>query len=171
MTRSSSGQDIFLELIGFRFDPEIAEPLIYTITVSDERPILRDGYPIFFGTPQLGNQALAMSNCGASAFGPAPLEVSYVHDVTEVLYTLNEEDAAQSATLLDFINLILDISNATAFGLPDQYRSDLERFADHLTFHLEFGAFLKEQGLSRKALTDAIYWCVGMVACQMTIIR
>lgn len=44
-----------------------------------------------------------------------------------------------------------------------QYRRVLVQFADHLTFHREYGKFLQQKNISRTVLRDAILWCLGSV--------
>src|SRR5437016_4803226 len=90
-----------LDLIGFRIEPDIFEPQLYTIYVGGDRPILCGGQPILFVRPELAEAALQKSDCGAAAYGPAPSELYAVFDLADVIYTLNHKDEAENADVLD----------------------------------------------------------------------
>ena len=89
----STGTDTSrLYLVGFRIEPDIAAPQMYTIYVDDDRPILCDNQPILFPKPELAEVALCKSNCGASLLGPAPTELYAVFDIANAFYSLIERD-------------------------------------------------------------------------------
>lgn len=159
-----------LYLVGLRIEPEIFEPQLYTIYVDDDRPITYKRQPILFVRPDLAEAALQKSDCGAAAFGPAPGEVYTVYDFAEALYTLRHRDEDQDSSLLDCINLVLDFCTVTEGTFPAGYRHCLESLADQLTFDRSFGEFVERNGISRTTVTDALYWSIGMIACQMKLL-
>jgi hypothetical protein len=159
-----------LYLVGFRIDPDVSEPQLYTLYVDDDRPIPGAGRPIVFVRPDLADDALQASDCGAAALGPAPSELYAVFDLSGALYTLNEEDEDEGSNLLNRINMILDFCKNVDELMPAAYRSRLESLADHLTFETRFGAFLRENDLSRNEMTDALYWCLGAISYHMKIV-
>jgi len=159
-----AASDETLYLVGFRIDPEVRDPQLYTLYVGCERPILRKGRPIVFARPDLAEAALQESDCGAPKVGPAPQEVYTVFDFAEALYILDSQDEAPKRGVVDCINVILDFVARVPDSMPTEYRSSLERLADHLTFHLRFAEFLQEQSISRENLTDAFFWSMGAVA-------
>src|SRR5947207_19594 len=81
-----------LDLVGFRIEPDIFEPQLYTIYVDGDRPILYKGQPILFTRPESAEAALQKSDCGAAAFGPTPSELYTVWDFADAIYTLNHKD-------------------------------------------------------------------------------
>jgi hypothetical protein len=159
-----------LYLIGFRIEPDIFDPQMYTIYVNDDRPILCKGQPILFPRSELAASALSKSDCGASLIGPASTELYTVYDITEAIYTLNVRDEDTSSELLNLINLIFDFCQCTKEEMPECYRKDLVMLADHLTFNNPFSDFLRQHNLSRQALTDAVFWSIGMIIYSSKII-
>lgn len=159
-----------LYLIGFRIEPDIFDPQMYTIYVNNDRPILYQGQPILFPRADLGAIALSKSDCGASAIGPAPTELDCVYDIADAIYTLNEKDDETSSELLDLINLVFDFAKCVKERMPESYRADLSMLADHLTFHHRFTDFLGQHNLDRQKITDALYWAIGMIIYTSKII-
>jgi hypothetical protein len=164
-------QESTLYLVGFRIEPDLYEPQLYTIYVEEDRPIMWQGHPIVFTRPDLAKAALEKSDCGASKFGPAPVELHTVLDFASAVYTLCVEDEAPDTEALDCINTLLDFANCVDERMPDAYRSCLEILADHLTFNKPFGQFLQDNNLSRQLISDAIYWSLGMIIYQMKILN
>ena len=160
-----------LHLIGFRIEPDIYEPQLYTIYVDGDRPIMFKGQPIVFTRPDLASSALHKSDCGASALGPAPSELYTVFDIVEAVYTLSEKDEETGSEALDVINLLLDVVNCTKTPMPQTYRCALEALADRLTFNNQFADFLTASGIERTTIIDAIYWTLGMIVYNMKIIN
>ncbi len=159
-----------LYLLGFRIEPDLTEPQLYTIYVDDDRPILCGGKPILFVRPDLARAALQKCDCGAAAFGPAPSQLYAVFDFADAIHTLNLKDEAENAQLLDCINLLLDFCHCIDKPMPWAYRSCLEALADHLTFHKEFASFLSKKRIPRDAVTDAFSWCMGMIVYKMKLL-
>jgi hypothetical protein len=159
-----------LYLVGFRIEPDIFAPQLYTVYVEGDRPILREGQPILFVRPELAEAALQRSDCGAAAFGPAPSDLYTVYDYTSAIYTLNHKEEAENSELLDCINVLLDFCNCIDEPMPSAYRACLESLADHLTFNKEFASFLYDMNISRKNVTDALFWCMGMIIYWMKLL-
>ena len=137
-----------LYLIGFRIEPDIFEPQLYTIYVDGDRPILLEGRPIVFTKPELASVALNKSDCGASNFGSAPSDLYTVFDITKAIYLLNTMDEVTDSELLDFFNVLLDFINCIDEPMPNLYRSHLSMIADHLTFNYTIGLPSSNIGLS-----------------------
>jgi hypothetical protein len=159
-----------LYLVGFRIDADRVEPQVFTVYIEGERPIFRDGQPILFTQPTLAPAALAISNCGASAYGAAPTELNCVFDLPSAIYVLAEENEAPDGETLDCINILLDFANHMDETIPVEYRSCLESLADHLTFNKEFAHFLIERGIDRRLIMDAVYWVVGAICCNVKFV-
>ena len=83
---------------------------------------------------------------------------------------MNLKDEADSDQLLNCVNVLLDFANCIKEEMPGTYRSSLEKLANHLTFNSRFADFLSENHLSRRTLTDGIYWLLGMIVYQMKIV-
>jgi hypothetical protein len=159
-----------LYLVGFRIEPDIFDPHMYTIYVDDDRPILSEGRPILFPRFDLAAIALSKSDCGASMIGPAPSELYAVFDIAAAIYTLNEKDEESSNEVLNVLNIILDFVNCTKEKMPASYRRALEMLADHLTFNPNFAEFFDGNIVSRNKVTNAIYWSLGMILYNSRIV-
>lgn len=166
----SKTDDRELYLIGFRIEPDIAEPSVYSIYVDDDGPLLSNGLALFFPRRELAAKALAMSDLASSEINAAPTELQIVYDITDAIYTLQERDEDISNGLLDFINLLLDYAACLGVQIPDTYRKQLEMLVDHVTFHVAFADFLRENHLERQRLVDALYWGIGMMLYNSRII-
>lgn len=158
-----------LYLIGFRVEPDIREPNVYSIYVDDEGPLLYCGQPVLFPRAELA--AKVINGAGKEyAHMVAPSDLQAVYDVVEAVFTIQERDDDIDNHLLDFINLILDYVKCLKIAVPSDYDSDLRMLADHVTFNSSFAAFLKEHQISRERLVDSLYWGIGMVVYNSKII-
>lgn len=166
---STSLEQSTLHLVGFRIEPDIHEPQLYTVYVDGDRPIMRQGQPLVFGQADLAKAALDASDCGAAALCP-PTELYTVFDIAETVHTLSEKNEEAGSEVLDVINVLLDFANCVRVAMPQEYRSALEALADHLTFNKSFGEFLTTSGIQRTTVIDAIYWSLGMIVYNMKVI-
>lgn len=153
--------DSQLYLVGFTFAQQVNFPQLYTISVDDDRPILLDGVPLMFADPDLGEQALRTSNCGAASIGPARSEVAYVFHFGQAIHTLQNEEVAPDAMLLDCCNALLDFHKCMADFVPREYNQQLGRFADHLTFDLDLASYFQDSGIARQQLLQIFFWSLG----------
>ena len=87
-------------------------------------------------------------------------------DFAEALYLIESEDKDESATIINCINTLSDLLPATGLKLPADCKTILAKFADHLTFHREYGEFLRRENLARSAIRDAVFWCLGCIAAK-----
>jgi len=159
-----------LYLIGFRIEPDIFDPQMYTIYINDDRPIMLKGQPILFPRAELATVALANSDCSASLVGPAPTELYAVFDIAEAIYTLNEKDEEGSNEILNLLNVILDFVKCVQITMPLNFHAILTTLADHLTFNKRLPEFFDQHGLTRQMVTDAIFWSIGMILYNAKII-
>lgn len=158
-----------LYLIGFRIEPDIFEPNVYSIYVDDDGPLLYCGQPVLFPRAELA--AKVIGSAGKEyAHMVAPSDVQAVYDVVEAVFTIQERDEDRANHLLDCVNLLLDYIKCLNIKVPGGYDSDLRMLADHVTFDASFAGFLKEHQISRERLVDALYWGIGMVLYNSKII-
>lgn len=159
-----------LYLVGFRIDPDLHNPQMYTLYIDEDRPITRQGQPLLFTRPNLADAALKESDCCSVLLKPAPHDVYAVFDIAGALYIFESKDEAPDGTALDCINAMLDFLALIEDVIPSGYRSIMEKLADHLTFNREFSDFLHEQSISRKDIVDAFFWCIGAIVCRTKIL-
>jgi len=66
--------------------------------------------------------------------------------------------------LFELIAVFDDLLRAVKLNVPAEYTAVLRAMAERLGENPEFGSLLKESGLTREQLEDALMWCVGAVA-------
>ncbi len=160
-----------LYLIGFRIEPDIFDPQLYTIYIEGEHPITCSGQPIVFAKPELADAALALSDLDRTRFGATPEELDAVFDIAEAIYVLCEEDEVENGDPLGCINMLLDIANCVDERTPCSHRKTLESLADHLTFNTEFKSFIEGNNITRQEISDAFFWAIGMAVYHMKILK
>jgi len=163
---SSTQNDSELYLVGFRILSDSTNPQFYTLYVGCDRPIQLQDEPILFSQIELAKNALEICDCGAKELGSAPSDLYAVYDIALSLYLLCEADEQEGSELLDCINALLDITNATKETVPSTYRSLLHSFADHLTFNTNIDSYFTDNNIKRKEMLDAVYWCIGCITCN-----
>lgn len=152
-----------LFLIGFRIEPDIFDPQIYTIYINDDRPILFQNRPILFASPGLSQSALEKSDCGAVRFGPAPTEVFAVFDITQAMQSLAEMECESRGEIVDLVNAMLDFGACIKAPVPRAYAEILPLLADHLTFQSNIASFFEGREATREDAANAMYWFMGMI--------
>lgn len=161
-----SVNDEALYLVGFCLSANKQESDLWTLITSGgdiDRPIVADSKIIFFNDPELAPAALELADNNLKQLGPAPQEVVLVCDIPEMLRLVNTENVDETATILNCLNTFFDLLEAVKQSLTPDYKRILYAFADHLTFHREFGAFLEEQHIDRTMLREAIEWCIETI--------
>lgn len=158
--------DETLYLIGFRqiLDSDTVD--LYTLMTfggDENRPIMVDDNVLFFNEPELAFAALDVANPDMKSFGSCPEEVAAIYNISEMLQLIETANIDETATIVDCLNVFDDLLEAVKQPLPPDYKRILYAFADHLTFHREFGTFLEEQHIDRAALREAIEWCIETI--------
>lgn len=167
-----------LQPYGFYFEDSEEEPVIFLIMVEghdEDRPLMSAGRVILFGRTTEADQAIALDDeAGLAALvGPATFDLNntYLFDIPAVLRVIREDDRDDSALLLDFLNLVLDVVNAIGAPLPTEYRATLHGLADHMTFEREFGAFIESAEIGRERVRDALFWCFEAIVVNSIFVR
>jgi hypothetical protein len=163
---TTSIDDEALYLVGFCLNANEHESDLWTLITSGgdiDRPIVADSKIIFFNDPELAPAALELADNDLKQLGPAPQEVVLVCNVPEMLHLVDTESADETATILNCLNTFFDLLEAVKQPLPPDYKRILYAFADHLTFHREFGTFLEEQQIDQTMLREAIEWCIETI--------
>jgi hypothetical protein len=163
-------------LCGFRFDDDSQDPDLYTVLlgIQDDRPIISRGRVVFFTRLELAPLALEMDDDATVRSLSLPelsVDETYIYDLNEVYALIAREARDDSALLVQFLNVLLDLLAATRMELPPYYREALFKFANHMTIEREFASFLEHEGISREQVRDGIFWCIGAIASRLTILR
>jgi hypothetical protein len=160
-----------LMLTGFRVDASHDGPQFYTLLAvggDNERPLTADGRIVFFTSPDLGKQALALDASMAN-LGPAPGEIETFCDVAEALHRVNSQNADPDGVVLDCLLVFDDLVRATQLHMPDRYQGILTELAARLTEGKQLRHIFTNSSL-REHVEDALLWCVGAVTAKARIV-
>jgi hypothetical protein len=165
------GQVEGVALIGFRLNPNTETAELFTLMAFGFRdfPVKDDRQVVFFTKPALAHQAYERFPEEIRELGPPPSEVSLVCDIAGALHIIESKAHDDSATVLNCLNTLFDLIDATDLEWSTDYKNALQRLADHLTFDTDLTLFFGEQ-VSRNHAIDALLWCVGAVTVNAKII-
>lgn len=160
-------------IIGFTNIHDKAKPILYTIIFEGYNyyPIMtKDGFIIFYKNYY---DTLKEYN----KHGKIDVSVNRVrsqkdvikYNVAKALYLIEKYNYDKNVEILDIINIFDDLLIAINMEVPSIYKKELYAFADHLTFSKSYGAYFKKKGTNRELIINAIYWCVGAMACRSVI--
>lgn len=155
-------------LIAFYLDPDAEYPNVYTLFVTEDSPLVSDDYIVFFDDPSLAAKAVEMYGDGIK--DGLSQEVNLHCYVAESLYLINSEEVDPSATIINFLNILLDLVKAARLPMPEEYERLLGAFADYLTFDRELSTFFAQEGNMRSKVLDAILWCIGAVVSKSKLL-
>ena len=161
-----------LWLFGFRIDPETETPNLYTLIVYGEQepPLVAGGQLVFFTRPELAINALQLCDINISKLGRPPTQIDSICDIAETLYLLDAEDIDESGIMLNCLNALLNLVNATLTPMPTEYKQVLYALADNLNIDQEFASFLAEEDIQRSEIVNAILWCVGAITAKSRLL-
>jgi hypothetical protein len=162
-----------LYLVGFRLDPAVEGPQLYTLFVlesENDRPLARENRVLFFADPRRAPDALKLADNDFARFPVIPDELEILCDVAQALYIANAENEDRDGVLLECIALFDDLIRATEINVPAQYMAVLSAVSERLASNHEFASMLAETGLDRETLEDALMWCVGAVTVKCTFL-
>ena len=173
--QSPGASDEALWIVGFRLEPGRAEPDLYTVMAcnGNDRPLTTsDGRIVLFGRLELTPRALALGYDSAFQRLPPPAaEASLICDLPESMRMLQEENYDPAATILELLNVLLDLVKASQWPMPEQYRRVLKAIADHLTFNREYGYFISSESVGRDAAVAAVLWSIGAVVTRSIMVQ
>ena len=155
-------------LIAFHLDPDTEYPNIYTLFVTEDSPLVSDEYIVFFNEPGLASKAVEMYGDGVK--DGLPQEVDLHCYIAESLYLINSEAVDPSATIINSLNILLDLVKATRLSMPEEYERLLYAFADYLTFDRDLSVFFAQEGNTRSRVLDAVLWCIGAVVSKSKVL-
>jgi hypothetical protein len=156
-----------LYIVGFRLDPDFDGAQFYTLVAlegENERPLMADGRIVFFANHADAKRALALGDDAIKRLGLPSVELEMLCDLAQALYVANAEDSDSDGALMDAIACMDDLLRAIQISVPAEYMATLSAIAGRLSETQEFGSWIKDQGLDRERIEDALLWCIGAVA-------
>ena len=129
---------------------------------------------MLFSRLELAHAALARDDVPklrATILPPVSIDETYVFDITEVMDILLHKDHDETSLLVDFLNILLDLTAATGARLPSSYRRVLFGLANHMTFSTDVASYWADSGVSAERAVNAIYWCFGAIITHSVILE
>lgn len=160
-------------LLAIGLDPDKTMPDLYGAIHEGETdvPLMADGRIVFFTDPARAPELI--SQHGAPWVGD-PMDVgkpSLWCDVAQALHHLSAGGIDTSASVVDAVNVLLDLVKACGTKMVDSRRRALHAIADYCTTSKDLTKYLEEVGdHSSRELVDAVLWCVGAVVVKARIL-
>lgn len=153
-------------LLAIGLDPDKTEPEIYGAIHEGETdvPLMVDDRIVFFTDP--GRAPELIQQYGGPWIHDR-MEVAKPTiwcDVAQALHHLSAGGMDTSASVVDAVNVLLDLVKASGAKMIDSRRQALHAIADYCTTSKDLTKYLEEVGeYSSRELVDAVLWCIGAV--------
>jgi hypothetical protein len=160
-------------LLAIGLDPDKTVPDLYGAIHQGEPdlPLMVDGRIVFFTDP---GRAPELIRQYGGAWANDPTEVSNPTlwcDIAQALHHLSAGGIDTSASIVDAVNVLLDLLRATGSKMVDRRKQALHAIADYCTFSKDLTKYLEEEGdFSSRELVDAVLWCVGAIVVKSRIL-
>jgi hypothetical protein len=165
--------ETYWRLLAIGLDPDHAKPELYGLIYEGETdvPLMADGRILFFTDP---TKARALLQQYATTLVADHIDVAkpfFWCDVAQALHFLSAGGVDTNASLLDAVNVLLDLVKASGATMEDRRRRALHSIADYCTTSKDLTKYLEEEGdYSSNELVDAVLWCVGAVVMKARIL-
>lgn len=160
-------------LFAVGLDPDKTMPDLYGAMHQGEPdvPLMVDGRIVFFTDP---GRAPELIRQYGGTWANDPTEVSKPTlwcDIAQALHHLSAGGIDTSTSIVDAVNLLLDLVKASGTRIIDSRRAALYSIADYCTTSKDITKYLEEVGdHSSRELVDAILWCVGAIVVMSRIL-
>ncbi|HEX8114314.1 MAG TPA: hypothetical protein VF516_41575 [Kofleriaceae bacterium] len=160
-------------LVAIGLDPDKTVPDLYGAIHQGEPdvPLMVDGRIVFFTDPGRAPE-LIQKYGGAWANDPTDVSKPTLWcDIAQALHHLSAGGIDTSTSIVDAVNVLLDLVKATGVKIVDGRRKALYAIADYCTFNKDLTKYLEEEGdYSSRELVDAVLWCVGAIVVKSRIL-
>jgi hypothetical protein len=165
--------ETYWRLLAVSLDPDRSTPELYGLIYEGETevPLMVDDRIVFFTDPGRAHDLIQGHG--------APLVADHVDiatpffwcDVAQALHFLSVGGFDDGASVLDAVNVLLDLVKATGVKMDARRQQALRSIADYCTFNKDLTKYLEEEGdYSSRELVDAVLWCVGAVVVKSRIL-
>jgi hypothetical protein len=163
----------YWRLLALGLDPDKTEPDLYGLIYEGETdvPLMVNGRIVFFTDPA---RALELIRQYGAALIADEIDVAKPFiwcDVAQALYFLSSGGMDTEDSVLEAVNVLLDLVKASGARLEERRKRALYAIADYCTFNKDLTKYLEEEGdYSSAELVDAVLWCVGAVTVKARIL-
>ena len=160
-------------LLAIGFDPDKTVPDLYGAIHDGEPdvPLMVEGRIVFFTDPARAPDLIRQYG-GPRASDPAEVSKPTLWcDVAQALHHLSAGGIDTSTSIVDAVNVLLDLVKASGTKMVDDRRRALHSIADYCTTSKDITKYLEEVGdHSSRELVDAVLWCVGAIVVKSRIL-
>lgn len=165
--------ETYWRLLAVGLDPDRSTPELYGLIYEGEAdvPLMVDDRIVFFTDPSRAHD-LIRDYGGALVADHLDIEKPFFWcDLAQALHFLSAGGIDEGASVLDAVNVLLDLVKATRIKMDERRRQALHSIADYCTFSKDLTKYLEEDGdYSSRELVDAVLWCVGSVVTKARIL-
>lgn len=173
ITPAAPSSAAYWRLLAVGLDPDKSTPELYGIIHEGERdiPLMADGRIVFFTDPARAPMLIQQYG-GVHASDPMDVKKpAFWCDVAQALHFLSTGGIDTQASVVDAVNVLLDLVKASGIEMDDRRRHALHSIADYCTMSKDLTKYLEEEGdYSSNELVDAVLWCVGAVVVMARIV-
>ena len=162
----------YWRLLAVALDPD-HEPELYGLIHESETdsPLTVDGRIVFFTDPARAPDLIRQYSATQAADKIDVAKPSFWCDVAGALHYLSAGGVDNTATVVDAVNVLLDLVKASGITMVESRRKALHDIADYCTTNKDLTKYLEEEGdHSSRELVDAVLWCVGAVVMKARIV-
>lgn len=160
-------------LLAIGLDPDRTTPELYAaIHEGDvDVPLMADERIVFFTDPERAPELIQKYGGPWTHDAMDVANPTLWCDVAQALHHLSAGGVDTSASVVDAVNVLLDLVKASGSRMIDSRRRALHAIADYCTTSKDLTKYLEEVGdHSSRELVDAVLWCVGAVVMKARIL-
>ena len=160
-------------LLAIGIDPDRSNPELYSLILHGEHdtPLLDGDRIVCFTDPGCASDLIRQYGGGSEA---DRIDVSvplYWCDIASTLHLLESPGYDESASVLDTVNVLLELVKATGLTISCEHRAALHALADYCTLNKDLMPYFEEESdYSRRQCIDAVLWSVGAVVAKARIV-
>lgn len=152
-------------LVSVRLSAESSAPECYFLLHEAEHdtPLMNEGRIIFVTHP---TQSMSLIQAFGSQLSADEFDVDqplFCCDIANALYVLTSLEEDDNGTVVDTLNLLLDLTKDSPVPMPLEYKTIISDLADHFTFSCNSASFFAEETRKPEIAINAILWCIGSV--------
>lgn len=160
-------------LLALSLDPDKTAPDLYGLMHEGETdaPLMVDERIVLFADPGRATELIQLYGGPRCHDAMDVAEPTRWCDVAQTLHHLSAGGIDTSASVVDAVNVLLDLVKASGAVMIESRRQALRAIADYCTTSKDLAKYLEEVGAySSRELVDAVLWCIGAVAAKARLL-
>lgn len=165
--------ETYWRLLAIGLDPERSAPDLYGLIYEGEIdvPLMLHGRIVFFTDPKRAPELIQQYGASLVADKIDVAKPFFWCDIAQALHFLSAGGIDSDASIVNAVNVLLDLVKASGIEMNDRRRRALYSIANYCTMSKDITKYLEEEGdYSSDELVDAVIWCVGAVVVMARIV-